>query len=177
MIITAKQIEQSTGARTDRAQAFEAHINIAMRTFAIDTPVRQAAFLAQVGHESGGLRWLTELWGPTPAQERYEGRKDLGNTVEGDGFKFRGRGLIQTTGRANYTATGAALSLNLLQSPELLAQPEFAAMSAGYFWQSNGLNAIADSGDFERLTRRINGGVNGLQDRIALHTAALRVLT
>lgn len=176
MKLTAKQIQQCTGARADRAIAFEPHINAAMEAFQINTPARQAAFLAQVGHESGGLRWLTELWGPTPAQTRYEGRKDLGNTQPGDGFKFRGRGLIQTTGRANYTSTGRALALDLINKPELLALPVNAALSAGYFWESNGLNEMADTGSVERVTRRVNGGVNGLHERIALHDAALQVL-
>lgn len=176
MMLTAKQIEKSTGARADRAVTFEPHINAAMQVFQINTPARQAAFLAQIGHESGGLKWVVELWGPTPAQRRYEGRKDLGNTQVGDGFKYRGRGLIQTTGRANYTATGLALSLDLVNNPGLLALPENAAMSAGYFWESNGLNELADTGSVERVTRRVNGGVNGLHERMALHTAALQVL-
>lgn len=174
--MTPQQLAQSTGARLDRAIAFQPHIDAAMEAFDINTPQRQAAFLAQIGHESGGLRWLTELWGPTPAQTRYEGRKDLGNTEPGDGFKFRGRGLIQTTGRANYKTTGTALSLDLLTNPGLLALPENAAMSAGYFWESNGLNALADAGNFERVTRRINGGLNGQADRLSLYAAAQKAL-
>ena len=176
MMLTAKQIEQCTGARADRAVSFELHINEAMQVFEINTPARQAAFLAQVGHESGGLRWLTELWGPTPAQSRYEGRKDLGNVQLGDGFKYRGRGLIQTTGRHNYTATGRALDLDLVNNPGLLSLPKNAAMSAGYFWESNGLNELSDTGSVERVTRRVNGGVNGLHERTALYEAALQVL-
>ena len=176
MTLTAKQIEQCTGARADRAVAFEPHINAAMDVFQINTPARQAAFLSQVAHESGALRWLSEIWGPTPAQTRYEGRKDLGNVQIGDGFKYRGRGLIQTTGRANYTATGRALSLDLVNNPGLLSLPANAAMSAGYFWESNGLNELADTGSVERVTRRINGGLNGLGERTALYGAALEVL-
>lgn len=174
--MTPEQIAKCTGARIDRAIAFRPYIEAAMDAFQINTPQRQAAFLAQVGHESGGLRWLTELWGPTPAQSRYEGRKDLGNTQIGDGFKYRGRGLIQTTGRHNYTVTGRALALDLVNKPELLALPENAAMSAGYFWESNGLNELADTGSIERVTRRVNGGLNGLAERVALHNAALQVL-
>ena len=176
MNLDAKQIELCTGARTDRAAAFVQHFNAAMQAFRINTPARQAAFLAQVGHESGGLRWLTELWGPTPAQSRYEGRKDLGNVQIGDGFKFRGRGLMQTTGRFNYAATGTALMLDLLNNPGQLALPANAAMSAGYFWESNGLNEIADTGSIVRVTRRVNGGLNGIQERTALYDAALAVL-
>ena len=84
---------------------------------------RVAAFIAQIGHESGQLKYVKEIWGPTAAQARYEGRADLGNTVAGDGSKYRGRGLIQITGRANYKACGEALSLDLTNYPELLEKP------------------------------------------------------
>ena len=173
--MTPQQLARSTGARIDRAREWCPHIVAAMAEFEINTPARQAAFLAQIGHESGGLRWATELWGPTEAQRRYEGRKDLGNTEPGDGYKFRGRGLIQTTGRANFADTGEALGVYLLSDPSLLSLPELAARSAGWYWQSRGLNALADVGDFRRITLRINGGVNGLADRLALHEAAKAV--
>lgn len=140
-----------------------------MALYAIDSPARQAAFLAQVGHESGRLIYVRELWGPTPTQEGYEGRADLGNTEPGDGFKYRGRGLIQVTGRANYQTCGAALGLPLVDHPELLEAPGNAAQSAAWFWNSRGLNDFADIGDFNTITRKINGGLNGLQDRLALY--------
>lgn len=148
-----------------------------MAEFGIDTPTRQAAFLAQIGHESGGLHWSVEIWGPTEAQRRYEGRRDLGNVQIGDGFRFRGRGLIQTTGRANYVATGKALGVDLIAKPELLALPELAARSAAWYWKSRNLNALADAGDFERITRKINGGLNGQAERIALWESARGALT
>lgn len=175
--VTPKDLARATGARIDRATEWLPHIAAAMLEFDISTPARQAAFLAQIGHESGGLHWVVELWGPTPAQARYEGRKDLGNTERGDGFKFRGRGLIQTTGRANYAATGAALGIDLLSDPTLLALPENAARSAGWYWQNRGLNALADVGDFRRITLRINGGLNGQTERVALHEAAKLALS
>lgn len=174
--MTPKDLARATGARIDRATEWLPYIAAAMAEYSITTPARQAAFLAQIGHESGGLHWVVELWGPTEAQRRYEGRKDLGNTEPGDGFKFRGRGLIQTTGRANYAATGAALGVDLLADPTLLATPELAARSAGWYWQSRGLNALADAGDFRRITLRINGGTNGMAERLALHEAAQAVL-
>lgn len=174
--MTAQELAQCTGARLDRAERFLDAIEAAMAEFGIDTPERQAAFLAQVGHESGGLHYTVEIWGPTAQQARYEGRADLGNTEPGDGFKFRGRSLIQTTGRANYEKVGAALGLDLIENPDLLAEPVTAARAAGYFWQSHNLNALADSGDFERLTKRINGGLNGYAERCALHDAACAVL-
>lgn len=136
-------------------------LDAAMAEFLIDTPVRQAAFLAQLAHESGSLRYNTEL----ASGQAYEGRTDLGNSLPGDGVRFKGRGLIQVTGRANYAAVSAALGVDFLEHPTLLAEPENACRSAGWFWQSRGLNALADSGDFVRLTKRINGGTNGLADR------------
>lgn len=175
-MLTIEELALCTGARVDRARNFLPYIEAAMAEFGINTPMRQAAFLAQIGHESGGLRWTTEIWGPTAAQTCYEGRTDLGNTQPGDGFKFRGRGLIQTTGRKNYERTGKALGFDLLKTPELLAQPELAARSAGWFWQAHNLNALADAGDYMRLTRKINGGTNGYAERLALFEGAKDVL-
>jgi putative chitinase len=174
--MTPKQLAIATGARIDRATRWLPHLEAAMAEFDINTPARQAAFLAQIGHESGGLHWTTEIWGPTPAQARYEGRKDLGNTVIGDGYRFRGRGLLQTTGRANYADTGAALGVDLLVAPEQLALPALAARSAAWFWKAHGLNELADVGDFKRVTLRINGGTNGYAERVALHAAAVEAL-
>lgn len=158
-------------ART-RAAAFLAPLNEAMVEFGITTLARQASFLSQVGHESGQLRYVREL----ASGQAYEGRADLGNTQHGDGVRFRGRGLLQVTGRANYAACGKALGLDLLAQPEQLEQAVNACRSAGWFWQTHGLNALADAGDQERVTRRINGGVNGLAERLALFAAARRVL-
>jgi putative chitinase len=155
-----------------RADLFCAPLNAAMAEFDIDTPARQAAFIAQVGHESGQLRYVREL----ASGAAYEGRADLGDTAPGDGVRFKGRGLIQITGRANYHACGVALGLDLVGQPELLEQPGNACRSAAWFWQTHGLNALADAGDQERITRRINGGTNGLADRLALFEAAQRVI-
>ncbi len=140
---------------------FPEAIDIAIEQFGIK---KVPEFLAQIAHESMGFGYLREIWGPTPAQLRYEGRLDLGNTEPGDGARFKGRGFLQITGRANYEACGYALDLPLTHQPELLERPIPAARSAGWFWKSHNLDAIDD---FERLTRRINGGVNGLADRYA----------
>jgi putative chitinase len=174
--VTPQELAVCTGARIDRAETFLPSIESAMDEFEINTLQRQAAFLAQVGHESGGLHWLVELWGPTDAQRRYEMRYDLGNVLPGDGFKFRGRGLLQTTGRANYEKTGEALGLDLIEHPEILGEPETAARSAGWFWKSHGLNILADDGEFERITKIINGGLTGYPERLALWSAAKEVL-
>jgi len=116
-----------------RLELFVEPMNATIAEFGIE---RVAEFLAQIAHESGGFRYTREIWGPTPAQARYEGRADLGNTEKGDGSRYRGRGLIQVTGRANYRACGLALDLPLLDSPEYLERPMIAARSAGWFWQS-----------------------------------------
>lgn len=155
-----------------RAATFLAPLNAAMLEFGITTPARQASFLSQVGHESGSLAYVREL----ASGAAYEGRRDLGNTLPGDGVRYKGRGLIQITGRANYAACGKALGLDLLAKPELLEQIVNACRSAGWFWQSNGLNALADAGDQVRVTQRVNGGTNGLAERLALFAAAQRVL-
>lgn len=173
--MTPQDLVAATGARIDRARTFLPFIEAAMEEFEVKTPTRKAAFLAQVGHESGGLHWMIEIWGPTDAQRRYEGRKDLGNVQPGDGFKYRGRGLIQLTGRANYEKASLALNVDLINHPELLGEPELACRSAGWFWKKNGCNELADAGDFEKLTRRINGGVNGLKDRQHLWAAAKEI--
>lgn len=164
------------GVPISRTQAWADPITAAMALWAIDSAARQAAFLAQIGHESGRLMYVRELWGPTPAQIRYEGRTDLGNTEPGDGKRFMGRGLIQITGRANYQKVSDALGIDFMSSPELLEQPSNAALSAAWFWNSRGLNELADAGDFRTITERINGGLNGYPDRLALLALATDAL-
>lgn len=144
----------------------------ACKEFEINTPARMAAFIAQIAHESGSLKYVREI----ASGKAYEGRADLGNTEPGDGVKYRGRGLIQITGRANHLWCGKALGLDLINHPELLEEPVNAARSAAWFWATRGLNALADAGDFLRITRKINGGINGLADRQAHYETALRVL-
>lgn len=156
-----------------RAASFIDGINATMDEFEIDTPLRQASFLAQIGHESGQLRYVREL----ADGSAYENRRDLGNTWPGDGVRYKGRGLIQVTGRANYAACGAALGLDLLAHPELLEEPGNACRSAGWFWNMKKLNALADEDDQTRICRRVNGGTNGLADRLALYADALGVLS
>jgi len=174
--VTPDQLSAALGIPMARAQMWADPLTAAAELYAIDTPARQATFLAQIGHESGRLVFLTELWGPTEEQKGYEGRADLGNTHPGDGFTYRGRGLIQITGRANYQRAGDELALPLIDHPELLAQPDNAALSAAWFWNSRGLSVLADAGDFETITRRINGGLNGLEDREALWKTAKAAL-
>lgn len=176
MPITVQQLLLILPNAGAKAGVFVPVLNTAMQRYQIVGNKRVAAFITQIGHESGQLVYVREIWGPTTAQKKYEGRADLGNTVVGDGFKYRGRGLIQVTGRANYAACGEALGLDLVNHPELLEQPQYACMSAAWFWATKGLNTLADAGDFERITRRINGGLNGQADRLVLWEKARAVL-
>ena len=166
-----RQIMPLAAARLD---AFVGPLNVSMDIFNIDSPFRQAAFLAQLAHESGELRYVQEL----ASGEAYEGRVDLGNTQPGDGVKFKGRGPIQITGRTNYRKCSLALfgDERLLDTPKLLSEPADGCMAAGWFWKTNGLNQLADMGDFRRITRIINGGYNGLADREMYYKRAKEVL-
>lgn len=173
-------------AQPRRIVAFCEPLNDAMQEFGIDTPARQAAFLSQVAHESGSLRYTLEL----ASGHAYDSRADLGNTrpeaIEAakrndttPGAFYKGRGLIQITGYDNYAACSLALFGNreaLTQMPVILERKELAARSAAWFWSSRGLNGLADAGNFERITRRINGGLNGYADRVAYHNRAKEIL-
>jgi putative chitinase len=172
-LITADELKRILPLAGKRADTFCAPLNIAMGEFEINTPARQAAFIAQIAHESGQFLYVREL----ASGAAYEGRADLGNTMKGDGVRFKGRGLIQVTGRANYKACGAALGLDLILYPELLEQPMYACRSAGWFWKSRGLNELADAGDQVKITRRINGGTNGLAERLAYFEIAKKVIS
>ena len=176
MPITEQQLLRILPNAGRQAGVFVSVLNTAMSKYGIVTVPRIAAFIAQVGHESGQLRHVREIWGPTAQQAGYEGRADLGNTVKGDGSKYRGRGLIQITGRANYAACGEALALDLVNHPELLEQPQHASMSAAWFWKMKGLNDLAERGQFNTITRRINGGLNGIDDRLEQWKKAQAVL-
>jgi putative chitinase len=169
----------------------------------INTPERQAAFIGQCAHESGNFKTLEENLNYKPealmrvwpsrfpdlatamkyahnpeaiANKVYGGRMGNGPEETGDGWKYHGRGLIQLTGKENYANCGSSIGVDLLSNPNLLNTPEYAALSAGWFWNKKGLNALADAGDFETMTKRINGGTLGLEDRKAKIAKALSVL-
>ena len=180
MSITQQQLQQILPNAGQSAGVFVPVLNTAMVRFQIIGTKRIAAFIAQIGHESGQFRYVREL-GSDQYLSKYDTgslAKRLGNTPEadGDGQKYRGRGLIQITGRANYITCGEALALDLVNHPELLEKPQHACMSAAWFWASRGLNTLADAGQFDKITLRINGGQNGAADRQALYARALRVL-
>ena len=179
-------------------------LNDTFAKYGINTLVRQAAFIGQCGHESNNFKVLEEnlhysagalmrVWpsrfpdantaekyANNPyaiANKVYGGRADLGNTEDGDGAKFHGRGLIQLTGRSNVTACGNALGQPFSEHPELLLEPQWACMSAGWFWNKRNLNDLADNEDWASLTKRINGGLLGLQDRIDRTHKAMDILS
>lgn len=159
-------------AKTQTLARFEEPLRDAMVEFGINTPLREAAFIAQIAHESGEFQYVREL----ASGSAYEGRADLGNTQPGDGVRYKGRGLIQITGRANYSACAAALDLPLVFHPELLELPVNACRSAGWFWALHKLNLLADLEDFPRITRAINGGLTHEKEREAYYEKAKRVL-
>ncbi|MNJ16333.1 Chitinase class I [compost metagenome] len=175
--MTPDQLADAMGIPLARAEKWADALTAAMAGAEIYTRLRIASFLAQIGHESAGLRYVKELGGPAYFA-KYDGRKDLGNKEPGDGAKFCGRGLIQVTGRVNYGSASRALfgDDRLIDHPELLEQPEWAAKSATWYWSTRSLNALADADRFTELTRRINGGTNGLEDRKARYRQALKVL-
>lgn len=180
--MTPQELALATGARIDRAEENLPWLAAAMDTFGITSPARQAAFLAQIGHESGGLHWICEIWGPTATQRRYEVRQDLGNIEPGDGYRFRGRGWIQLTGRGNYRRATNRLCERFADCPNFEVEPEkvatsrWAAMTAADFWYNAGLNVLADKCQFESITKIINGGLNGYADRLAKWEVAKEVL-
>lgn len=175
--LSPETLHEATGCSVIMAETWADPLTRAMVAYHVDNVNRMAAFIPQIAHESGRFKWVREIWGPTDAQRRYEGRADLGNTRPGDGFKYRGRGLIQITGRANYMKAAARLGIDCVEHPEILEQPEYAAMSAADFWEHHGLNELADEGKFELITRRINGGMNGYAERVILWEQSKRAFS
>lgn len=171
MITLAQLVTIMPFARA-RAPLFIGFINETLHEFDISTPARVCPYLAQVGHESGQLRYVEEL----ATGDAYEGRRDLGNTWPGDGRKFKGHGLIQITGRTNHQAVADYFGKSLEEIVDWMRSPEGATRSSGWFWMTHGCNKFADSGDFTGLTRRINGGLNGLVDRQDLYDRAINTL-
>lgn len=159
---TLTAVFRKLGASQSRAEELGLAANIHFRTYGIlDNSLRFIHFLAQLAHESGNFRYMEEI----ASGAAYEGRKDLGNTQAGDGKRFKGRGPIQLTGRANYRRYGQQLGIDFENNPEIVAIPSVGLLVACKFWSDNGLNALADQDDVTTITRRINGGLNGFEDR------------
>jgi len=193
MNITIDQLKEiMPNARTSDLVAYHTPLNDAMERFFIDTPLRQAAFLAQLAHESGSLRYSEEIWGPTQQQLDYSNPEknichELGNDQKEAlaiaekfdkpvGYVFRGRGLIQLTGYANYARMSNRFGWDLITSPSITAEPKFSCLLAGAFWFIMGLNGLADRKDFIGITRKINGGQSGLTHRLDFYYRAKKVL-
>lgn len=193
--VTPLLLQQLYGISPTRARRWACPLSRAMEEWDITSVTRMRAFLAQIGHETGRLSHMEEIWGPTLAQLEYErnfstawcryiaGRRhrnskafELGNSEPGDGRRYRGRGPIQITGRRNYTLASVALDLNLVEQPDLLTQPDEGARAAGWFWNNAECNELADEGDFVGITRKINGGLNGQDQRMALFEVAKVVI-
>ncbi len=161
-----------------KAEEFFSALFSAMEENGIDTTLRKAHFLAQVSHESDNFQTTEEY----ASGQAYEGRKDLGNTQKGDGARYKGRGLIQVTGRHNYKKYAAYLTSKgwtapLLEHPELVASDVyFTIMSAIWYWNKRGLNKWADKDDIRQITRRINGGYNGIKDRTEKYEKYIKIL-
>lgn len=172
-MLTLAQFKTALPFAGARLSIFVDPLNSAMQEFGITQPIDQATFLAQIAHESMNLRYTAEVWGPTPAQTGYEGRADLGNTQPGDGRRFKGRGLIQITGRTNTEACLRALGRPVDDFP-YLELPVGACRSAGWYWRSRNLSDY--TGRFWTTSKIVNGGTNGLDDRIEHYVRCRRAL-
>ena len=159
---TLTAVFRKLGASQSRAEELGLAANVHFRTYDIlDNSLRLIHFLAQLAHESGNFRYMEEI----ASGAAYEGRKDLGNVNKGDGVRYKGRGPIQLTGRANYRKYGQQLGIDFENNPEIVALPSVGLLVACKYWSDNNLNQIADCDDVALITRRINGGLNGFYDR------------
>ena len=161
MKVTNEQLIKIMPNAKSRADQYVGYINGYAREFGITTPLRMAHYLAQIAHESSELRFTKEL----ASGKAYEWRADLGNTHRGDGVRYKGRGLIQITGRANYQAYARYCGFDVVGNPELLERPLGAVRSSMWYWSTHGCNELADQNDIRKVTRKINGGYNGLEER------------
>jgi len=157
------------GASAERATPLAIAANIHFAAYGIMSPLRLAHFMAQLVHESGSFRYMEEI----ASGAAYEGRADLGNTQPGDGKRFKGRGPIQITGRANYRRFGRLIGIDIESAPEIAAHPSVGLHLALAYWRDRGLNAIADADDVTTITKRINGGLTGFEDR-KMHLAKIK---
>jgi putative chitinase len=163
--ITPDILRKVAGVKASRSvvEGLAKYIPEVLPKYGITTKRRLAHFLAQISHETDHFKTLEEY----ASGRAYEGRRDLGNKYRGDGARFKGRGAIQITGRYNYTKYGDILGIDLVGHPELALEPRYSLEIAAAYWRDRGLNALADADNVKQITRKINGGYNGLDDRIA----------
>jgi putative chitinase len=172
-LMTPKEIKSiAVHADDKKIEVYTPLLNQYMHEYGICGKLRESAFIATIIWESGSFKYTREI----ASGKAYEGRKDLGNIYKGDGVKFRGRGLIQLTGRRNYEQISNEFGIDFVKNPHLLEEPEWAVKSACWWWQSRGLNEIADTGDFRRITRTVNGGYTHLKEREFYYEKALEIL-
>lgn len=172
-MITADHLRQiMPRSPTEKREAYARHMSAAMKEADIVTVTRAASFLGQIAWESGELRYFEEI----DSGHAYEGRKDLGNVNPGDGKRYKGRGPIQLTGRANYRAASAFVGVDLESDPEVAATPLIGFRVATWYWTTRELNVKADACDFMAITRAINGGLNAYERRLDYYRRALEVL-
>lgn len=161
---TMRALFSRFGANVDRSVDLGIAAAVHFPAFGImDNPLRLAHFMAQLAHESGNFKYMEEI----ASGQAYEGRADLGNTQPGDGKRYKGRGPIQLTGRANYRRFGHKAGINFERYPEIVANPSIGLHVACLYWKDRNLNGLADADDLEAITRKTNGGLNGLADRKA----------
>lgn len=183
MTITLEQLRKICPFTPKGLDAFVPYLNATISIYDINTQKRAAAFIAQIAHESGQFKYVREI----ASGKAYEGRKDLGNMIQGDGVKYKGRGLIQITGRANYKAISKDLDIDFVNYPTLLETPQYATISAGWYWNMKELNKFADLTDtwrsktkgytpFQYITYLINGGLTHYDERLALYNRALAII-
>ena len=171
-MITILQLKSIMPNAGSRAEVFLPYLNKYMTLYGICNRMRVRHFLAQIAHESGELRYTKEL----ASGREYEGRRDLGNVKAGDGVRYKGRGLIQITGRCNYTRLSRSTDVDFVSNPQLLELPRWAVMSACWYWDEHGLNQLADKDALTAITKKINGGTNGLQERLKYLSRAKKVI-
>lgn len=173
-MITKDQIKKiAPGAKDSIVDPLVKYLNQYMPNYGVTSYLRICHFIAQAAHESAGFKTLEEY----ADGSAYEGRKDLGNIYKGDGKRYKGRGIFQLTGRANYQAMSKLLNKDLENNPSWAALPEISVLTALEYWKSRGLNTLADRDDVLNITKRINGGINGLDSRKVYLDRAKKVLT
>lgn len=170
IILTFDQLKQICPAIKPNADVYVGFLNKFMPEYGIATKDQVCMFLAQLAHESGQFRYTREI----ASGRSYEGREDLGNKYPGDGMKYKGRGLIQITGRYNYAKVSKALGQDFITNPDLLSSPQYAVQSACWFWHDRNLNRYAN--DIRKCTKAINGGYNGLEERKLFWEKAKKVI-
>ena len=180
-MITKQQLKNiCSQTKDENIDKYLPHLNMLMDKYEINTPNRRRHFIAQLAHESNQFNSCREKYNGTPQEyfKKYDGRKDLGNSFAGDGLKFFGRGLIQITGRFNYSCASIDIFKNdtLISKPEQVEQPALAVEVSCWFWKTKHLNSLADADEIKAITMKINGGLNGFNERVLFYKQAIKYI-